>query len=72
MIHLRNKRMQANLSQQELSALSGIPQQTISTIESGTRKNIGVETLYPIARALGCTIDDLLTPGGEREPQEAV
>ena len=72
MIHLQSRRTQAGLTQQELSKRSGIPQATISAIESGTRKNIGVETLYPIARALGCTIDDLLTPGGEREPQEAV
>ena len=72
MIYLRSKRIKANLSQQELSERSGIPQQTISTIESGARKNIGVETLLPIATALGCTIDDLLTDDPPAETQAAV
>lgn len=59
MVLLQEKRKNKGLSQQRLAEISGIPQQTISGIESGVRKNPGVETLAPLARALGCSIDDL-------------
>lgn len=59
MILLKEIREQKKLSQYQLASLSGVPQQTISAIESQKRQNPGVETLYPIAKALGCTVDDL-------------
>ncbi len=59
MVLLQEKRKNKGLSQQRLAEISGIPQQTISAIESGVRKNPGVETLAPLARAMGCKIDDL-------------
>ena len=57
---VREFRKKAAISQKKLSSLSGVPQQTISAIESGARKNPGVETLRPIAKALGCAVDDLI------------
>lgn len=59
MVLLREIRERNNITQNQLSVLSGIPQQTISAIESHKRTNPGVETLYPLAKALGCMIDDL-------------
>lgn len=59
MILLKEIREQKKLSQYQLASLSGVPQQTISAIESQKRQNPGVETLYPIAKALGCTVDDV-------------
>lgn len=57
-------REKAGISQQELGRLSGVPQGVISTIESGATKHPRTDTAAKLARALGCTIDDLL---GEKE-----
>ena len=62
MVLLQEKRKNKGLSQLELSRISGVPQQTISNIESGARKNPGIETMAPIAKALGCSLDDLYSP----------
>jgi len=50
------------LSQNQLSALTGIPQATISAIENG-RVNLGVERAKVLARALKCHPAVLLFPG---------
>lgn len=51
-----------DLSQNQLSSLTGIPQSTISAIESG-RVNLGVERAKVIARALSCHPAVLVFPG---------
>jgi transcriptional regulator with XRE-family HTH domain len=50
------------LSQSQLSELTGIPQATISTIENG-RVNLGVERAKVLARALRCHPAVLVFPG---------
>lgn len=50
------------LSQSELSALCGIPQSTISGIETG-RINLGVERAKTLATALHCHPAVLVFPG---------
>ena len=50
------------LSQVQLSALCGIPQTTISGIETG-RINLGVERAKALARALRCHPAVLVFPG---------
>lgn len=50
------------LSQNQLSELTGIPQATISAIENG-RVNLGVERAKVLARALKCHPAVLLFPG---------
>lgn len=50
------------LSQNQLAALTGIPQATISAIENG-RVNLGVERAKVFARALKCHPAVLLFPG---------
>lgn len=52
------------LSQNQLSELTGIPQATISAIENG-RVNLGIERAKIIARALKCHPAVLVFPGWE-------
>jgi transcriptional regulator with XRE-family HTH domain len=52
------------LSQRQLSELTGIPQATLSAIENG-RVNLGVERAKVLARALRCHPAVLVFPGWE-------
>jgi len=58
------------LSQNELSNLTGIPQSTISAIETG-RINLGVERAKILARALRCHPAVLVFPGWEVDKETA-
>ena len=58
------------LSQNELSALTGIPQSTISAIEND-RVNLGVERTKVIARALRCHPAVLVFPGWDVDVESA-
>jgi transcriptional regulator with XRE-family HTH domain len=58
------------LSQNELSALTGIPQSTISAIERD-RINLGVERAKQLARALRCHPAVLVFPGWDVEGESA-
>ena len=53
-------------SQTQLSALCGIPQTTISSIENG-RVNLGVERAKVLAKALRCHPAVLVFPGWQLE-----
>jgi transcriptional regulator with XRE-family HTH domain len=61
---LRILRELQELSQNQLSELTGISQATISAIENG-RVNLGVERAKVLARALKCHPAVLLFPGWE-------
>jgi transcriptional regulator with XRE-family HTH domain len=58
------------LSQNQLSELTGIPQTTISAIEND-RVRLGVERTRVLARALKCHPAVLVFPGGDVEQQSA-
>ncbi len=58
------------LSQRQLSELTGISQATISAIENG-RVNLGVERAKVLARALRCHPAVLVFPGWEMELESA-
>ncbi len=58
------------LSQNELSALTGIPQSTISAIENG-RIRLGVERSKIFARALECHPAVLVFPGWDISQESA-
>jgi transcriptional regulator with XRE-family HTH domain len=58
------------LSQNELAALTGIPQSTISAIEND-RINLGVERAKTLARALKCHPAVLVFPNWEADNAEA-
>jgi transcriptional regulator with XRE-family HTH domain len=58
------------LSQNELSELTGIPQSTISAIERD-RTRLGVERAKVLARALRCHPAVLVFPGWDVEHESA-
>ena len=58
------------LTQSELSELTGIPQSTISAIEN-SRINLGVERAKIIARALKCHPAVLVFPGWDVNKESA-
>jgi transcriptional regulator with XRE-family HTH domain len=63
---LRQLRKQRGLTQKDLEARSGVPQNTISRIEIGGVQEISTRTLIGLARALQVTTDCLL---GLDEPE---
>jgi transcriptional regulator with XRE-family HTH domain len=58
------------LSQNDLAALTGIPQSTLSAIERD-RVNLGVERAKVLARALRCHPAVLVFPGWDIERESA-
>lgn len=60
---LRNRR---RMNQRQLSDASGVPQPMISMIETGDVPNPTIKTLYRLAGALKCTVDDLIEDEAER------
>ena len=58
------------LSQNQLSELTGIPQSTLSAIEND-RVNLGVERAKVLARALKCHPAVLLFPGWDVDEEAA-
>ena len=58
------------LSQNDLAALSGIPQSTISAIEND-RVSLGVERAKVLARALKCHPAVLVFPGWDVDSEHA-
>ena len=59
-----------DMSQNELSELSGIPQSTISAIEND-RVNLGVERAKVLARVLKCHPAVLVFPGWDVHQESA-
>ena len=56
---IRNRRIRKDMMQAELASKVGIPKSYMCNIESGKRVPSMTVTLK-IAKALGCTVDDLL------------
>jgi transcriptional regulator with XRE-family HTH domain len=56
--NIKRLREAAGLSQTELARRAGIDQGGLSKIEKG--RNLTLETLRDLARALGCSVVDLL------------
>lgn len=50
------------MTQEELSAKSGVSRGTICALENGTDRNTTSKTLLNIARALDTTVDQLFYP----------
>ena len=67
---LRILRELQEMSQNELSELTGIPQSTISAIEND-RVNLGVERAKILARALKCHPAVLVFPGWDVRQESA-
>ena len=62
---LETMRKRRNLNQRELSDRSGVPQPMISEIERGIVQNPQINTMYKLAVALKCTVDDLVEEEGK-------
>ena len=63
---VRAARLAAGLTQERLSALTGLKQFHISRIESGDIKDVRSDTLKRLARALRVSTDALLEFEGEQ------
>ena len=64
--NIRRIRKSKGITQTELSRITGLGQNTISSIERGVNRPIQA-TLTELAAALGCTVSELL---GEEPPRE--
>jgi len=62
--NVRKCRIEAGLTQEQLSERSGFSQQYISDMERGLR-NPTIVSLYELSQALGTTPVVLITPDGE-------
>lgn len=62
MSKLKNIRESKNMTQSKLSEISGVNLRTLQDYEQGKKDINGVRgiTLYKLAQALECTIEDLL------------
>ena len=66
-VDLKSMRIKRGLSQAELAKKSSVPQPMISEIESGVARYPQINTLFKLACALRCSVDDLIT----EEPTDA-
>lgn len=57
---IRNKRIEMNISQSELSRRTGIDRTTISKIEMGERKKPVINTLIKLSRVLNIDLRELM------------
>ena len=63
--NMRRFRHAAGLSQEALAALCGLHRTYIGSVERGER-NISIDNMEAIARALKCSVAVLVTESGER------
>ena len=70
-MNIKKLREAAGLSQMALSEIISVPQSTIASWETG-RALPRADKLPLIAKALGCTIDDLLNEQPDKQGEEKV
>ena len=63
---VKSRRLDLGLTQQELEDRSGVTQSMISKLEKGTAHNISIEALRKLAKALDCSLVDLLPEEDKR------
>ena len=61
---IKEKRKEKNMTQEELSAKSGVSRATISGLENGTVRATSSKTLLKLARALDTTVDQIFFQDG--------
>lgn len=64
MLSIKRFRLKENMSQKQLSIMADVPQSVIADIETGVSKNPTVGTVMKLAKALGCTVEELLQEEG--------
>ena len=57
---IKELRLQKGLTQDQMERITGVDQGYISLIENGRRKRVSAEMLVKLARALGCSVEDLV------------
>ena len=70
--NIRNRRLKKRLTQMALAERSGVTQAQISRLESGSEENTTLQSLRGIARALGCSVVDLLPEEDKRRQSAAI
>ena len=63
--NLREHRRKKKLSQEELADLSGLHRTYVGSVERGER-NVSIDNMERLARALGLEVIDLLRPSRKR------
>ncbi|MBJ7593068.1 MULTISPECIES: helix-turn-helix domain-containing protein [Aeromonas] len=58
--NIKRIRKAAGLSQQELAERCGISKSQLSRLESGEQQNPLIQTIIPIATALGASLDEIV------------
>lgn len=66
-IALRAAREQAGLSQYRLAELSGVSRPAIAGIELGRHKDVKIDTLNALAKALGVSVSHFLDDGEKKD-----
>jgi transcriptional regulator with XRE-family HTH domain len=64
---LKRKRLDLDLTQQELEDRSGVTQSMISKMEKGSADNVSIDILRKLAKALNCLLVDLLPEEDKRK-----
>lgn len=67
---VRRRRNELGLKQDELAQKAGISKSFLSDLENGKR-SLGAETLLDLSRAMGLSLDYLMTGEGEKIQKEA-
>jgi transcriptional regulator with XRE-family HTH domain len=57
---IKRKRLELGFVQKELENRSGVTQSMISKVEGGNAENVSIDVLRRLAKALNCTLVDLL------------
>lgn len=65
-MRIREIRESKNLSQLKLAHMTGLTQAFVCELETG-RKNPSISSLVKVAKALDCSIDDLLSDEDREE-----
>ncbi|MDY5463121.1 helix-turn-helix transcriptional regulator [Hornefia butyriciproducens] len=56
---IRERRIELEMSQDQLSSASGVARTVISQLENGTREVITSDTMLRLAKALDCSVADI-------------
>jgi transcriptional regulator with XRE-family HTH domain len=68
---LRELRTAAGLTQQELAVKAGLSVSAVVQLEAGRVPDPRVSTMKALAKALGCSVDDMIANGGEGDQPTA-
>ena len=60
--YIKERRLAKNMTQTTLAEKSGVSRSIINGLETGRATETTTTTIANIAKALGCSIDDLFSP----------